>query len=71
MFYQTNSIWTDWFICLRFITREELRQALTQHGMGDEATIDEILEDVDTNKVSISTLNLIKNLIFAIQSCIS
>ncbi|XP_044480242.1 calcium-dependent protein kinase 29-like [Mangifera indica] len=33
-----------------FITREELRQALTQHGMGDEATIDEILEDVDTNK---------------------
>ncbi|KAK3231902.1 hypothetical protein Dsin_003783 [Dipteronia sinensis] len=33
-----------------FITREELRQAMTQHGMGDEATIDEIIEDVDTNK---------------------
>lgn len=33
-----------------FITREELRQAMTQYGMGDEATIDEILEDVDTDK---------------------
>ncbi|KAJ0024198.1 hypothetical protein Pint_09317 [Pistacia integerrima] len=33
-----------------FITREELRQAMTQHGMGDEATIDEIIEDVDTDK---------------------
>ncbi|GAY42854.1 hypothetical protein CUMW_070110 [Citrus unshiu] len=33
-----------------FITREELRQAMNQYGMGDEATIDEILEDVDTDK---------------------
>ncbi|PON93955.1 GPCR kinase [Trema orientale] len=33
-----------------YITREELRQAMTQHGMGDEATIDEILDDVDTDK---------------------
>ncbi|EXB81510.1 Calcium-dependent protein kinase 29 [Morus notabilis] len=33
-----------------FITREELRQAMTQHGMGDEATIDEIINDVDTDK---------------------
>ncbi|GLT34999.1 hypothetical protein SLA2020_094840 [Shorea laevis] len=33
-----------------FITREELRQALNQYGMGDDATIDEILDDVDTNK---------------------
>ncbi|KAI9201295.1 hypothetical protein LWI28_021220 [Acer negundo] len=33
-----------------FITREELRQAMTQYGMGDEATIDEIIEDVDTDK---------------------
>lgn len=41
----------------RFITREELRQAMTQYGMGDEATIDEILEDVDTDKVVISSLN--------------
>ena len=35
----------------RYITRDELRQAMTQHGMGDEATIDEILDDVDTDKV--------------------
>ncbi|GAB4828379.1 Calcium-dependent protein kinase 29 [Ancistrocladus abbreviatus] len=33
-----------------FITRDELRQAMTQYGMGDEATIDEILNDVDTNR---------------------
>lgn len=25
---------------------------MTEYGMGDEATIDEILNDVDTNKVS-------------------
>ncbi|KAJ9165923.1 hypothetical protein P3X46_020736 [Hevea brasiliensis] len=33
-----------------FITRDELRQAMAQYGMGDDATIDEIIEDVDTNK---------------------
>ncbi|XP_057794903.1 calcium-dependent protein kinase 29 [Salvia miltiorrhiza] len=33
-----------------FITRDELRQAMTQYGMGDEATIDEVLDDVDTDK---------------------
>uniref|UniRef100_A0A7N2KTE5 EF-hand domain-containing protein n=2 Tax=Quercus lobata TaxID=97700 RepID=A0A7N2KTE5_QUELO len=33
-----------------FITREELRKAMTQYGMGDEATIDEVIEDVDTDK---------------------
>lgn len=33
-----------------FITRDELRQAMTEYGMGDEATIDEILDDVDTDK---------------------
>ncbi|KAM6543647.1 hypothetical protein CsatB_008094 [Cannabis sativa] len=33
-----------------YITREELKQAMTQYDMGDEATIDEILDDVDTNK---------------------
>ncbi|XP_057516082.1 calcium-dependent protein kinase 29 isoform X2 [Amaranthus tricolor] len=33
-----------------FITRDELRQAMTKYGMGDEATIDEILDDVDTDK---------------------
>ncbi|VFQ63187.1 unnamed protein product [Cuscuta campestris] len=36
-----------------YITREELRQAMSEYGMGDEATIDQILQDVDTNKVSI------------------
>lgn len=32
------------------ITRDELRQAMAQYGLGDDATIDEIIEDVDTNK---------------------
>uniref|UniRef100_A0A7C8YSG2 Calcium/calmodulin-dependent protein kinase n=1 Tax=Opuntia streptacantha TaxID=393608 RepID=A0A7C8YSG2_OPUST len=33
-----------------YITRDELRQAMTEYGMGDEKTIDEILDDVDTDK---------------------
>ncbi|XP_057470102.1 calcium-dependent protein kinase 29-like [Actinidia eriantha] len=33
-----------------FITRDELRHAMTEYGMGDEATIDEVIEDVDTDK---------------------
>lgn len=28
---------------------------MTQYGMGDEATIDEIIEDVDTDKVTLSS----------------
>ncbi|CAA6666724.1 unnamed protein product [Spirodela intermedia] len=33
-----------------FITREELKQALAKHGMGNDATIDEIIDDVDADK---------------------
>nr|CAD1844791.1 unnamed protein product [Ananas comosus var. bracteatus] len=33
-----------------YITREELRQAMTEYGMGDDATINEVLDDVDTDK---------------------
>ncbi|KAI6688396.1 hypothetical protein NL676_025224 [Syzygium grande] len=33
-----------------FITRDELRHAMSQYGMEDEETIDEIIEDVDTDK---------------------
>jgi hypothetical protein len=29
---------------------------MSQYGMGDEATIDEVIEDVDTDKVKILTL---------------
>ncbi|XP_073147642.1 calcium-dependent protein kinase 29 [Henckelia pumila] len=32
-----------------FITRDELRQAMEKYGMGDDATIDEVIKDVDTN----------------------
>ncbi|KAJ8762225.1 hypothetical protein K2173_007381 [Erythroxylum novogranatense] len=33
-----------------FITRDELKQAMSQYGMGDEATIDEVINDVDIDK---------------------
>lgn len=33
-----------------YITRDELKHAMTQYGMGDEATINEVLDDVDTDK---------------------
>jgi len=36
---------------VRYITREELRQALTEYQMEDEATIDEVIDDVDTDNV--------------------
>lgn len=36
----------------RYITRDELKHAMSRYGMGDDATIDEVLDDVDTDKVS-------------------
>ncbi|PIA25566.1 hypothetical protein AQUCO_11100023v1 [Aquilegia coerulea] len=32
------------------ITRDELKHAMSEYGMGDEATIDEVINDVDTDK---------------------
>ncbi|KFK42039.1 hypothetical protein AALP_AA2G204000 [Arabis alpina] len=32
-----------------FITRDELKHSMTQYGMGDDATIDEVINDVDTD----------------------
>ncbi|KAF9621650.1 hypothetical protein IFM89_025561 [Coptis chinensis] len=32
-----------------FITRDELKHAMSEYGMGDEATIDEVIRDVDTD----------------------
>jgi len=56
---QSFCILLEFFTCIsacltfcRIITRDELRQAMAQYGMGDDATIDEIIEDVDTDKVS-------------------
>jgi hypothetical protein len=36
----------------RYISREELEQAMTEYGMGDEANIKEVLDEVDKDKVS-------------------
>lgn len=38
-------------IFTRFITRDELKHAMTEYGMGDDDTINEVLDDVDTDKV--------------------
>ncbi|EOA34990.1 hypothetical protein CARUB_v10020082mg [Capsella rubella] len=32
-----------------YITRDELKHSMTQYGMGDDATIDEVIDDVDTD----------------------
>ena len=37
----------------RFITRDELESAMQEHGMGDIATIKEIISEVDTDNVSL------------------
>ncbi|GKC37318.1 calcium-dependent protein kinase 29 [Tanacetum coccineum] len=33
-----------------FITRDELKHSMNQYEMGDEQTIDEVLDDIDTDK---------------------
>ena len=38
-------------IFYRFITRDELETAMKDYGMGDEATIKEIISEVDTDNV--------------------
>lgn len=37
---------------------------MAQYGMGDEATIDEIIEDVDTDKVSFFSLLVICGVLY-------
>jgi len=36
----------------RFITRDELELAMKEHGLGDDATIKEIISEVDSDNVS-------------------
>lgn len=36
----------------RYITIDELEAALKEYGMGDDATIKEVLSDVDSDNVS-------------------
>lgn len=37
----------------RYITRDELESAMKEYGMGDEASIKEIISEVDTDNVSV------------------
>jgi len=39
------------FGCLRFITVEELEQALREHGMQNERDIKDIISEVDSDNV--------------------
>ena len=43
------------FLLLRYITVDELEEALKKYDMGDEATIKEIIAEVDTDNVSNSS----------------
>lgn len=50
-----NDLLANVFIIIpyyRFITRDELEKAMKEYGMGDEATIREIISEVDTDNVS-------------------
>jgi len=45
----------------RHITRDELESAMKEYGMGDEASIKEVISEVDTDNVS-CTLQHIANI---------
>ena len=38
--------------CFSYITRDELKAAMKDYGMGDEETINEIISEVDADNVS-------------------
>ena len=42
----------------RYITRDELEAAMKEYGMGDEASIKEIISEVDTDNVSFFNLRI-------------
>lgn len=42
----------QFLIVNRYITRDELEAAMKEYGMGDEASIKEIISEVDTDNVS-------------------
>ncbi|KAF8409562.1 hypothetical protein HHK36_005640 [Tetracentron sinense] len=50
-----------------FITRDELESAMKEYGMGDEASIKEIISEVDTDNVSDFLFEYLK--LFPIKSC--
>ena len=41
------------FDCNSFITKDELESAMKEYGMGDEATIKDIISEVDSDNVSL------------------
>lgn len=66
-FYHFNSFG---YRC-RFITRDELETAMKDYGMGDEATIREIISEVDTDNVSSSNFKMQSFEICSTVSCIN
>lgn len=49
----------------RYITRDELEQAMAEYGVGDEASIKEVLDEVDKDKVSAFLLLITKPIFFS------
>ena len=46
-------------LSFRFITRDEVKQAMIQYKMGDEDTIDEILDDIDIDGVRFTLITIL------------
>lgn len=42
-----------YIVVCRYITRDELEIAMKEYGMGDEASIKEVISEVDTDNVSL------------------
>lgn len=53
-----------------FITRDELENAMKEYGMGDEDSIKEIINEVDTDKVSFLQLKTLETLLWSHALCI-
>ena len=45
--------------CLRYISKEEVEQALKKYNMGDEKTVAEIIAEVDTDHVRIPLIMVV------------
>lgn len=51
-----NPVFILFDLIYRFITRDELETAMKEYGMGDDATIREIISEVDTDNVSLFSM---------------
>ena len=64
---QNQNVYVINFVLTRYITRDELRKDMAEYGMGDEATITEVL-NVDTDNVCPSFLEKFLSFSFLTQT---